>query len=41
MGEWAIGLVVLATETCWILPFQNTVFISALSCTEGTLAHKL
>lgn len=40
MGEWAIGLVVLATETCWILPFQNTVFISALSCTEGTLAHK-
>ncbi len=41
MCEWAIGLVVLATETCWILPFQNTVFISAPSCMEGTLAHKL
>lgn len=40
MGEWAIGLVILATEACWVLPFQNTVFISALSCTEGTLAHK-
>lgn len=40
MGEWATGLVILATGSCWLLPFQNTVFISALACMEDTLTHR-
>lgn len=39
VGEWAVGLVILATGSCWLLPFQNTVFISAMACTEDTLTH--
>ena len=40
VSEWGIGLVILATGTCWLLPFQNTVFISAMACMEETLTHR-
>lgn len=40
VSEWGIGLVILATGTCWLLPFQNTVFISAVACMEETLTHR-
>ena len=40
VSEWGIGLVILATGTCWLLPFQNTVFISAMACMDETLTHR-
>lgn len=34
-----IGFVVLSMGQCWFLSYQNSVFIPALSCMQGTLSH--
>lgn len=35
-----LGMTILAAEQCWLLPYQNTVFSSALACMKGTVLHR-
>lgn len=40
INPYVIGWVVLAMEGTWFLSYQNVVYTPALSCMNGTLAHK-
>lgn len=40
ISPYVVGWVVLAMEGSWFLSYQNVVYTPALSCMEGTVAHK-